>query len=59
MWMASYEKTEQSLSDNIFQLPQVMKEGVRFRSSMQLLRAGFNEAAVELQKLRTTPLQAR
>jgi hypothetical protein len=53
VWSASYQNTEQSLSENLFRVKEVLKEGVGFRSSAQLARYGFTEAAKELERQRS------
>lgn len=52
LWSASYDNTEQPLSENLFRLGEKMKSGVGFRSADELMRLGFSSVADELQRLR-------
>lgn len=53
LWTASYENSEQPLSENLFRLGEKVKTGVGFRDADELLKIGFESAAEELEKTRT------
>jgi len=52
LWTASYENTEQPLSENLFRLGEKVKSGVGFRDADELLKTGFEAAAEELERSR-------
>ena len=52
LWTASFFREEKPLSDNLFQAPEILKRGVGFRTSRELMNYGFKQAALKLEKLR-------
>ena len=53
LWTATYERTQQPLSDNLLNVPQALNQGVGFRTSEQLIESGFQQAAEALESLRS------
>ena len=54
LWSASYDRQEESLSDNLYRLPEAVKGGLGFKSATAVARVGFNDAARELERARLT-----
>jgi len=52
LWSASFDDTNQPLSENILRLGQAAREGFRFLSAPQLIERGFSSAATELERVR-------
>ena len=52
LWQASYDRADEPLTQNLFRLPEAVKQGVTFQSSTEMANEGFKEAAQALQKLR-------
>lgn len=54
LWSATFEHTEESLSENLLKIKDAMKKGFRFRSVEEISQFGFQEAAKELERLRVS-----
>src|SRR5690606_18309868 len=52
VWQATYQNREQSLTENLFRVGQALKDGVGFKSSIQLAENGFRDAAEALEAVR-------
>jgi len=53
VWSATYEKSNEPLSDNLFQAPQkLVTKQVQYQTAAKLIDEGFQGAAIELEKLR-------
>lgn len=53
LWTATFQATHQTLTDNLFRLPQAMKKGVRTTEPEIVINEGFRQAAVRLETLRS------
>lgn len=54
VWSASYDHSDEPLSNNLFRLGETLHRGVGFRPARELLQSGFRDAARSLQSNRLT-----
>src|SRR5690606_5652033 len=49
VWSAGYDRKDESLTDNLFRLPEIARDGMQFHSVEALARLGFQDAARDLE----------
>ena len=52
LWSATYQESEQPLTENLFRMGQQIRNGIGYRSSAELMANGLNQAAMALERAR-------